>query len=106
MPQIVVSGPSLTALPTALLPTGAPFNQLAALARDKNEFLDAVYYYQRRYVTYVARISLQPVTLASPDSPYLSKTVVVKCLAVGFSSMPAAFFARYVGTVEVNDLSG
>jgi len=29
---------------------GTAFNQLAALAGDKNEYLDAVYYYLRRYV--------------------------------------------------------
>eukprot|EP00731_Ephydatia_muelleri_P016254 Em0009g678a len=30
---------------------GAPFNQLASLAGDKNEFVDAVYYYQRSITT-------------------------------------------------------
>lgn len=33
---------------------GTAFNQLAALAGDKNEYLDAVYYYLRRYVLPIA----------------------------------------------------
>ena len=36
--------------PCERLFTGAPFNQLASLAGDKNECVDAVYYYQRRFV--------------------------------------------------------
>lgn len=29
--------------------TGTAFNQLAVLVGNKNEYLDSIYYYQRRY---------------------------------------------------------
>ena len=45
--QITLCG-AICLLTAAGVHAGRGFNQLAALAGDKNEALDAIYYYQRR----------------------------------------------------------
>ena len=76
--------------------TGTAFNQMAALAGDRNHYIDAAYYYMRRCVVMVTADSIWSPSLSSPD-PFVGAEGNLKQIYDKNSKKLQAFMAEKEG---------